>query len=163
MAQPFLALITPVGSTGPVDPGWSGGVAPPGGGQPGYPSHPIYNPPYPDHGLPPFPSHPIAPGGGGGYPSHPIYNPAYPDQGLPPFPSHPIAPGGGGTPPGIWGPTDPRPTPPIYIPAQPILPDSGDPTKAHIVVYVPGAGAVSFTVDLTQLPEPVPPTEPEPK
>lgn len=40
-----------------------------------------------------------------------------------------IPPGGGGSPPGIWGPTDPRPTPPIYIPptipTEP-PPDGGD-------------------------------------
>ena len=45
----------------PIDPGWSGGVAPPGqeGGAPrpdqGLPGAQ----PRPDHGLPPFPSHPI--------------------------------------------------------------------------------------------------------
>lgn len=37
------------------------------------------------------------------------------DPGL--HPSHPIAPGG--SPPGIWGPNDPRPTPPIVIPQPP--------------------------------------------
>ena len=51
-------------------PGFWGGVAPPypdqglpGAGQGGLPSHPIYHPGHPDHGLP-----------------------AYPDQGLPPQP-----------------------------------------------------------------------------
>lgn len=28
----------------------------------------------------------------------------------------PMPPGSGGSPPGIWGPNDPRPTPPIYMP-----------------------------------------------
>lgn len=129
-----------------------GPIIPPGGGA----SPPLgiwggpWQPPHPSQG-PGFPTHPIAPGGpplgtwGGVAPPHP-------DQGLPQPPL------------GTWGGGNvPYPTPPIYIPAQPILPDSGDPTKAHIVVYVPGAGAVSFTVDLTQLPEPTPPTEPEPK
>lgn len=101
----FLAYIIPVDSSG-------------GGQPPGQPSHPIYNPPYPDQGLPPvtgyppYPSHPIPPypgqgpiippSGGGGqppYPSHPI--PPYPGQGpiippggggQPPYPSHPIPP-----------------------------------------------------------------------
>jgi len=31
----------------------------------------------------------------------------------------PIIPPGGERPPGIWGPTDPRPTPPIYLPEPP--------------------------------------------
>lgn len=43
----------------------------------------------------------------------------------------PIIPPGNGKPPGIWGPTDPRPTPPIYIPQPPSIPtepppDGGD-------------------------------------
>jgi hypothetical protein len=97
----------------------------PGAGAPGVPTHPIYNPAYPDQGLPgwqPRPSHPIAPGGGGpvdpgygvpigGRPSHPIYNPAYPDNSLPgnqPYPDNSL--------PG----SQPRPTPPIYI--GPIVP-----------------------------------------
>jgi len=33
-----------------------------------------------------------------------------------PTPPIPIYPGGTPNPPGIWGPTDPRPTPPIYMP-----------------------------------------------
>jgi len=96
---------------------------------PGFPTHPIFLPPYvdnapptdqpypdqglpgdqprPDHELPgdqPEVSHPIAPGGSPGRPTHPIYLPPYIDNSLP----------GGGL--GIWGPTDPRPTPPIEIP-----------------------------------------------
>lgn len=35
-----------------------------------------------------------------------------------------LPPGNGGKPPGFWGPTDPRPTPPIYIP-----PGGGIPTE----------------------------------
>lgn len=50
---------------------------------------------------------PIVPpeGGGEGPPS------IWPSPG---HPAHPIAPGG--PPPGIWGPNDPRPTPPIVLP-----------------------------------------------
>lgn len=65
--------------------------------------------PVPDPEIPGFP-----PGGGGQlpHPEHPI---VYPPGTQPP-------PGGGGPgqPPGIWGPTDPRPTPPISgIPGLP--------------------------------------------
>jgi hypothetical protein len=67
-------------------------------GQPGYPSHPIYNPPYPDQGLPGQPPYPDQ-----GLPGH---QPG-PDHGLPPFPSHPIAPGGGGSPPQVGFPGGP--------------------------------------------------------
>jgi hypothetical protein len=99
-------------------------VVPPGSVDGTHPEHPIY--------LPVYPSHPIVipPGSiADGKPEHPIYIPVYP--------AHPIAPGGGPThpivippgaidgvhpehpivlppvPPGIWGPTDPRPTHPI--------------------------------------------------
>jgi hypothetical protein len=99
---------------GPVYPGAPGAPShpwvPPGGA----PSHPIYNPPYPDQGLPPgspgSPSHPWVPPQPG-YPSHPIQGvppgywggvaPPYPDQGLPGVqpgtPSHPWVPPSGET------------------------------------------------------------------
>ena len=55
-----------------------------------------------------------------------------PDQGLPPgqggIPSHPIY-----NPPGIWGPTDPRPTPPIVI----IPPDCIEPGVPTHPIYLP--------------------------
>lgn len=65
---------------------------------------------------------PMGAPGGGERPEHPIYNP-----------------------PGIWGPTDPRPTPPIVIPPDAISP--GVPTHpifipvypAHPIVIPPGA------------------------
>ena len=168
--QPFLALITPLSGEG----GGGGGGQPPGiwgptdprpthpiagfpwpgqPSQPGVPTHPIYNPPYPDIGLP----------GGQPYPDQglPGSQPR-PDQGLPgnqPYPDQGLP----GRQPGIWGPNDPRPTPPIYIPGQPVIPEPGDPTKAHIIVYVPGKGAVKFLVDLTTLPQRPDPTEPAPK
>ena len=109
-AQPFLAMITPIGSSGPVDPGWSGGVAPPGMPQPplGIWGGP-WQPPYPSQG-PGFPTHPIAPGGpplgtwGGGNV---------------PYPTPPIAPGG--PPLGTWGGAgQPFPTPPIFMPGPPL-------------------------------------------
>ena len=123
---PFLALITPIGDAG-------------GGGQP----------PYPSQG-PGFPTHPIAePPWGWGKP--PGYNPRpdqglpgnqpYPDQGLPgpqPHPEHPIVypPMQPPQPPlGIWGPNDPRPTPPIYIPIMP-PPTEGQPHPEH-PIYIP--------------------------
>jgi hypothetical protein len=93
MAQPFLALITPLSDARPdntlpmpqppVDPGYSPPWARP-------------MPPRPDNTLPRPP----------GVPTHPIYNPAYPDNTLPQPPL------------GMWGPNDPRPTPPIYIPPE---------------------------------------------
>jgi hypothetical protein len=45
-------------------------------------------------------------------------------------PEHPIAPGG--SPPGIWGPTDPRPTPPIVIP-----PGAIDGVHPEHPIYIP--------------------------
>jgi hypothetical protein len=84
MAQPFLALITPL-SSGPVDPGYNPpGVGP---GQPGGPPLGTWGgvaPPYPDIGLP-GPQPPS-----GAHPSHPIWRP---DLGIwggpwqPPYPS----------------------------------------------------------------------------
>jgi protein LSM14 len=158
--QPYLALITPLGSGGYPDQG----LPPSGVGiwpSPGHPAHPIApggQPPgiWPSPG---YPAHPIAPGGQppgiwGGAPS-------YPDQGLPGqppgiwpspgYPSHPIAPGGqppgiwpspghpahpiapGGRPPGIWGGGGmPVPTPPIYLP-----PGSLPGLKPEHPIYIP--------------------------
>ena len=53
------------------------------GGQGGRPSHPIYHPGHPDHGLPAHPDQGL-PGASGGRP----------DQGLPPFPSQGLPEGG---------------------------------------------------------------------
>ena len=48
----------------------------------------------------------------------------------------PSQPPGGGLPPlGIWGPTDPRPTPPIYFPPQ--QPPSGGPPVVTPPIYYP--------------------------
>jgi hypothetical protein len=72
--QPFLAMIMPVGGGEHPDQG-----LPPGQG--GRPTHPIYNPPYPDQGLP----------GSQPRPDQGLPGPQpHPDHGLPPFPSHPI-------------------------------------------------------------------------
>ena len=111
---PFLALITPLSGghidntlptpQPPVDPGYSPGWARPQPPRPdntlprppGRPTHPIYNPAYPDNTLP----------GGQPYPDQglPGHQP-YPDQGLPQPPL------------GIWGGGNvPMPSPPIYIP-----------------------------------------------
>ena len=70
--------------------------------------------------------------GGGGQPPG-IWGPTDPR------PTHPIAnpgnPNWPGGPPGIWGPTDPRPTPPIYIPIVP-PPTDGNPHPEH-PIYIP--------------------------
>ena len=103
MAQPFLALITPLSDARPdnslpmpqppVDPGYSPPWARP-------------QPPRPDNTLP-IPPGPVDPGYSppwarpGGGPVDPGYSP--------PWARPPL---------GIWGPTDPRPTPPIYIPPE---------------------------------------------
>lgn len=79
-------------------------------------------------------------GVGGG----PIYPPSQP-------------PGGGdGKPPGIWGPTDPRPMPPIYMPPiQPPLPPDfvppapGEPPKP----LPPPAGAAGWPVQPIAIPD----------
>ena len=82
-----LYVILPVGGGGQIDntlPGQQPGIdnsLP--GGQGGRPSHPIYHPGHPDHGLPAHPDQGL-PGGSGGRP----------DQGLPPFPSQGLPPGG---------------------------------------------------------------------
>jgi len=74
------------------------------------------------------------PGGPPGVPAHPIYNPPGIWGPTDPRPMPPIylPPGSGpGEPPGIWGPSDPRPTPPIVIPRPP--PEAPNPP--------PGGGA----------------------
>src|SRR3954471_21996594 len=126
---PFLALITPIGST----------PEPPTSNPPGYPTHP-WVPPY-------GPSHPIAPGGPPPRPWGPVY---YPDQGLPG--QQPGIWGGGGVgdyidagfpgpqpgrpgrpthpiywPPVIWDPS--RPTNPIVNPGDPDHPGAGQPDR----------------------------------
>ncbi len=92
----------PLGIWGPTDP---------------RPTPPIYIPvpPPPDSGL--HPEHPIyIPV----YPAHPIVLPL-PPEGLHPMPPIYIPPQ---EPPlGIWGPDDPRPTPPIYIPVEGLHPE----------------------------------------
>jgi hypothetical protein len=108
MPREAWVLVKAVVSDTYPDQGLPGPQPPSGGGRPpGYPSHPIYYPPYPDQGLPPFPSQGL-----------PGQQPR-PDQGLPPFPSHPI-----------YIPITPppesglEPTHPIYIP---VYPDQGLP------------------------------------
>jgi len=43
-------------------------------------------------------------------------------------------------PPGIWGPTDPRPTPPIYIPPKPVDPPVDPQPPGDLVVKPPPEG-----------------------
>ena len=115
----FVALITPMKSGAHPDhelPKPQPPTKPPGApdqtlpGQLPHPEHPIHYPlppgapVYPDQGLPGEQPHP--------------------DQGLPgaqPHPEHPIVlppDSGGWLPVYIWGPTDPRPTPPIAFPPE---------------------------------------------
>lgn len=91
----------------------------------------------------------------------------------PPIANVPGAPGYPGQPPGIWGPTDPRPTPPIYIPPAvppsmkpPEAPEPGSPTTAvpgnwpvqpvtppeYVVFNYPGIGPVVVAPPLEAAP-----------
>jgi len=190
MNGPFLAMIMPINSDARPDNSlpkpqpplgiWGGGNVPfptppmaPGGGghwgqandpgygvpgpHPGSPTHPIYIPGLGIWGGPWFP---LGTWGGVGQP--------YPDQGLPgQQPGGPVRPDnslpGSGL--GTWGPNDPRPTPPIYLPPQAPVTDPDDPQKAYVVAYAPksdGSGyeRITFTVEI---PEREPPTEATPK
>jgi len=109
----------PLGIWGPTDPRPTPPIyipvpPPVEGGGDEHPEHPIYIPVYPAHPIV-IPLPPVEPptDGGDAHPEHPIYLPPVVWPPLPPKP-----------PLGIWGPTDPRPTPPIYLPL-PTPPDSG--------------------------------------
>lgn len=191
----FLAMIIPVGDSGPsgpVDPGYSPPWAqvPPGGpigGPPGFwgpndprPTNPIAGPGRPpwwgianDPGYSPPWATPRPPGG----PVDPGYSPPWAQ----------VPPGGpSGSPPGIWGPNDPRPTNPIAgwnpgtgtwpqppkppgTPGQ--LPGSDPSGSGWVYAFVPGYGWMWCKVppapgsvphpDQT-LPTPEPPVEPAP-
>jgi hypothetical protein len=152
----ILAVITPLSSSAtfpkPTPPGKPTPPAAPDHTLPGdlpKPEHPIYYP------LPP------------GAPVDPDYGvpDTHPDQGLPgdqprpdhtlpgpqPHPEHPIVlppDSGGWQPVYIWGPTDPRPTPPIVLPAPPTSPDvkwevktAWTATTGWIIVAVPTGAA----------------------
>lgn len=154
MAAPaFLALITPIGNTGPVDPGYfPPGVGP---GQPGGPGQPpgIWGP------TDPRPTHPIAgwDPGSGTWPQPPQQPPLVIWGPGDPRPTNPISGmgpggnfpgGGGGQPPlGFWGPNDPRPTPPI---AEPPWGWGGTPPVIELPPEVPDIGPVKWTTAWTQ-------------
>ena len=133
--KPFLAVISPVEAPSDAHPDHT---------QPGdipHPEHPIFYP------LPP------------GAPVDPEYGvpDTHPDQGLPapqPHPEHPIVlppDSGGWLPPlYIWGPNDPRPTPPIAMPVPPTSPDvkwevkvGWTATTGWIVIAVPTGAHVT--------------------
>lgn len=105
--RPFLAMIMPVGDSGPVDPGFGvGGGMPPHAeqpivlppGQPVIPTHPIFiqNPDHPENPIALPPGTPIIP-------AHPIYIAPCPGQpivippGTPVYPANPIELPDGGT------------------------------------------------------------------
>jgi hypothetical protein len=167
MAQPFLALITPLsdarpdntlpvpqpplGIWGPTDPRPTHPIYMPGGPvDPGYsPPWARPQPPYPDQGLP------------GSQPR--------PDHSLPPFPSHPIyiPPEGSPPPLGIWGPTDPRPgyglpgpqphpEHPIVLPPDlpPATGDGGKITWKVVWTPVTGWAVIGIPAEGTLVPTP---------
>lgn len=108
--QPFLAMITPIGQSPEQPPGiWPGP----------HPSHPIMLPGMPGWGGGGPPSGPVDPGYSPPWarpPVDPGYSPPWARPGGPVDPGYSPPWARPGPPPGIWGPTDPRPTPPIYIP-----------------------------------------------
>ena len=191
MAQPFLAMVIPVGG-GPVDPGY-GQVPGYGGGHPshGLPGAPVYPshglpgaPARPDQGLPWYPGRPDQ--GLPGFPGRPDqglpWYPGRPDQGLPPVypsgqplppPLGPIGPiGGGGAHPEhpIVAPSPPGSTKPPPDAVWPPLAPPGSPSKpALILVWVIGMGYrwIHAEVPDQSLPptagtKPVEPAEPAP-
>lgn len=130
-------------------------------GQPGVPTHPIYNPPYPDIGGPgdqPYPDHGL-----------PGWQPR-PDHGLPPFPSHPIV---IPSPPNVPShPIELPPTPPggvlppgsgLIVPMPPDMqeppPPPGTPADHEPYVVWFGPGTVASVVWLP----PTATTKPQPK
>jgi hypothetical protein len=135
--------------------GGSGGGQPPGiwgGGNEGFPTHPIA-PGGPPPGIwpsPGHPAHPIAPGGQppgfwGGKP------PPWVDNTLP------------GQPPGTWGgANEPFPTPPIYFPPE--QPPTEPPTDTTSVEWKTGwtadSGWVMVGIIQTDAPIPTPSTAP---
>lgn len=115
------------------------------------------------------------PPGSGGSPGEPpsIWDPAFP---TPPIANVPGVPGYRPPGEGIWGPNDPRPTPPIYLPPEqtppelkpPEAPAPGSPTTivpgdytvqpvtppAYITVNWPGIGPCTVAQPLTAQPKP---------
>jgi hypothetical protein len=150
--QPFLALITPIGSGderpehpifyppgiwGPPDmpPGfWGGGMGPGVKPQPPFPGYWPGSPPDRPRPTPPVPGWPSVPGGGGNYPGAP---------GGPSFPGGPPLGFWGGRPPeyvDIGGPgPQPHPEHPIVLPPESIPPDVEVPEgKSLLVLFTPG-------------------------
>ena len=126
------------------------------GGSGGQPSHPIYHPGHPDHGLPAFPSQGL-PGGSGGQPSHPIYHPGHPDHGLPAFPSQGL-PGGGGQPP---RPDNTLPPGGETVPPETLPPPAGYEDQIVVAVYQPEKGWTAKSYD-PSLSAGTPPVTPQP-
>jgi hypothetical protein len=157
--KPFLALITPIGSTS----------EPPSGGQPPRPWGPIN---YPDQGLPgPQPGQPPRPWGPINYPDQGLPgNQPYPGQGLPgnqpypdnslpgqqPRPTHPIY-----YPPVIWDPS--LPSNPIANPGDPNNPEGGGESQKPIIewktAWSPSTGWIVVGVPTVPVPTPSDGTE----
>lgn len=162
--------VEPIGGGAPVPPlGIWGGAnepfptppiyieIPPGSVDGEHPEHPIFLPVYPAHpivippgavdpGPPLKPAHPIVlpPY----YPAHPIViPPGSVDPGPPLIPAHPIF-----LPPVIWGPDDPRPTPPIVIPPYPTEP----PPEGWVWGYTARYGWVAVPPGGGGKPQPLP-------
>lgn len=134
MAEPFLALITPLTS----------GMAP---GAPGVPTHPIYWPPSVWPTPPERPPSGRPPGTWGGsnepFPTPPIVIP--PDKpGVPPL----VVWGGG---------NEPFPTPPIELPGQPPPPTDGGPPQRLVEWRTAWTQATGWVIiGIPQVPVPVP-------
>jgi hypothetical protein len=133
-----------------------------------HPEHPIYYPlppgapVYPDIGLPGDQPHPDQ-GLPGSQPRPDNTLPGSqpkPDQGLPgpqPHPEHPIVlppDSGGWEPVYIWGPGDPRPTPPIALPPEGQPPTGGKVTWKAI--WTPQNGWQTIGVVIPSAPTPTP-------
>jgi hypothetical protein len=162
----FVALITPIRQGHPPV---TGGEHPdhtlPEPEQPVDPDYGIdINAPHPDHTLP-TPEQPVDPGYGievsPPYPDIGLPGPQpHPDHDLPLFPSHPIVvpPGGAWLPIYIWGPSDPRPTPPIVIP-EPLPPTDNTPAIEFKAIWTEQTGWVVIGIPTGPHPTPSSPSE----
>lgn len=161
--QPFLALITPIGSEvpplpplgtwGPTDPRPTNPIA---GWNPGTGTFPPYQPPYVDNTLPLHPFHPIVVPPGGAWPSPPQPPLGFWGPGtLPLHPFNPIV-----VPPGGTWPSVPGTVPPTATGHPGQLPASDPSGSGWVFCFVPGYGWMWAQVPPPPATaKPVPPTE----